>query len=84
MRTMAQQSGHGQHHRNHRHGEADSFFTAVMSVFRAFFQLFYIHFFLLVDECESVIGPDQYLFVTIEGQRPLLPHYLLINSDAKT
>src|SRR6476646_11583461 len=68
MRTMAQQSSHGQHHRNHRHGQADSFFTTAMGVFRAFFQFFYIHFFLLVDECKSVIGPDQYLFAPVEGR----------------
>src|ERR1700686_1192477 len=50
MRTMAQEGGHGQHHSHNRHGQADSFFTPVMCVFRAFFQFFYIHCLLLEDE----------------------------------
>jgi hypothetical protein len=48
---MPQQRGHGQQYGNNRHSQPDTLFSAVVGVFRTFFEFFNIHLFVLECVC---------------------------------
>jgi hypothetical protein len=43
MRPMPEQRGYSQQHGDDRHGQPEPLFAVFVCVFRAFFDLFYIH-----------------------------------------